>query len=333
MELLTKSLPTKEKIWIHTKRTWASFSASEKVFLIALFSIGAFNGNLTIAVILTSIGLIMEFWPRFVKCTETIAGKAILLFFYGTITNFALAEAASLVNQVLGINASAVNYTHNFAIVLILPTWFLSITMLTLVFMQLVFPIYLLLLLTLKPFGVKLIKNLSKSQHPIFCNLVRMLMSGVLLYQGAMWLEQSYKNKHTSPDTTKETLQSVVYELEKYANGDNQKTNTSTQSLSSKEPTKITNNQDGPNLAITINDNDVKSISLFDLDYETMAKTALAWFAYTSEADSYSKCVLVEGEKAILLNDYEYLSAIKDKEAEYGFSFKVKKCNSPAFPQ
>jgi hypothetical protein len=168
---------------------WHSLKASERLYLSALISIPLLGESLVLASILTVIGLTMEFWPRFVGWWDTLAGKAIFLLFYGAIANFAVADAGSYVNDVLKISAESVTYAHNFAILLSLPSWFLGVTFITLLLFQIFMPFYLILLLILKPFGVKLIKVFSKSNHPIFCNLVRTIVSSILIYQIVLLLE------------------------------------------------------------------------------------------------------------------------------------------------
>ena len=66
-----------------------------------------------------------------------------LLLFYAVIANFALAGAASVVNEVVGVSSSHFSYTHNFAILLYLPAWTLAISIIALLLLQIFVPFYL----------------------------------------------------------------------------------------------------------------------------------------------------------------------------------------------
>lgn len=100
------------------------------------------------------IGLVIEFWPKFLHLWESLLGKTVVLIFYAIIANFALASSAGLVNEVAGVSADSLPYTHNWALILTAPTWFLVTNILALLFIQLLVPAYLVLLLVLKPFGI-----------------------------------------------------------------------------------------------------------------------------------------------------------------------------------
>ena len=63
--------------------------------------------------------------------------------------------------------------------------------------------------------------------------------------------------------------------------------------------------------------------------YFERSKRLIAMFAYSFEADSYSRCLKAENSKAVELNDYEIVQVTPDHHAEYGYRFEVIACDSP----
>ncbi len=100
------------------------------------------------------VGIVSETWPKFMVLWNSLPGKAVILFVYAIIANFALASASGMVNSITGVSASALPYSHNFALILMVPSWFFVTTLMALVGGMLVIFVYLFFLLLLKPFGV-----------------------------------------------------------------------------------------------------------------------------------------------------------------------------------
>ena len=101
------------------------------------------------------VGIVSETWPKFMVLWNSLPGKAVILFVYAIIANFALASASGMVNSITGVSASALPYSHNFALILMVPSWFFVTTLMALVGGMLVIFVYLFFLLLLKPFGVQ----------------------------------------------------------------------------------------------------------------------------------------------------------------------------------
>lgn len=157
----------------------------QKLYLFA-FILLCFNKSLAIVAAITVVGLLAEFWPLFTRVWHSLAGKAVLLLFYAVIANFALAGAASVVNEVVGVSSSHFSYTHNFAILLYLPAWTLAISIIALLVLQVFVPFYLFTLLLLKPFGIDGF-NLTNLQHyQKWTMFFRLVLSSILLYHLAL---------------------------------------------------------------------------------------------------------------------------------------------------
>lgn len=118
--------------FVTLKQFWQSLNVAQRCYLFALLALMVFQPEIWIAAIITAIALIIEFWPKFAMAWHTLAGKAIFLLFYAVIANFALAASGSVVNEITGVSASHLSYTHNFAILLYLPIWFVCISILAL---------------------------------------------------------------------------------------------------------------------------------------------------------------------------------------------------------
>ncbi|MCG9722048.1 hypothetical protein [Shewanella sp. Isolate7] len=138
--------------------------------------------HLGLVAIITTIALTLEFWPVFERVWHSLAGKAVLLLFYAIVANYALAMASAIVNEVVGVPATHFNYTHNFAILLLLPAWILGISAVGLLFAQILMPFYLLIALVLKPIGIKLFSLTGNSHYRFTTLMVRFILSFVLLY-------------------------------------------------------------------------------------------------------------------------------------------------------
>lgn len=105
-------------------------------FALLLFYPLEFN---SLAILMAGYVLLREFWPKLTSLWDRPSGKLIIIFFYAVILNFSLVNAASLVNEVTGISANYLPYTHNFAVLLLMPQWFFGITLILLVLLQLWF--------------------------------------------------------------------------------------------------------------------------------------------------------------------------------------------------
>lgn len=304
MELISQNQPKLKQIQLKIANLWQSLTTAEKLYSGALLLLALPFSGLQVAAFFTLIGLTLEFWPRFARAWDSLAGKAFILLFYATITNFALALSAAVVNEVTGVSANHFNYTHNFALLLILPVWVIGISLAALLLFQIAMPFYLFLLLVLKPFGIKLVRLFSKSEHPLFTNSIRFVASFA-----------------------------VIFQLMALLDGE-QQINKALAAVDSEQPTQLPTEQEKPKEQQQDNAKDDVSgvININFTGHSSIVKSLIAQFAYNFEADIYSRCKHPEGTRSIELNDYEVLHINKADDTLYGFQFTVKQCVSPAFP-
>ncbi|ACJ29268.1 Conserved hypothetical protein [Shewanella piezotolerans WP3] len=308
----------------------------QKLYLFA-FILLCFNKSLAIVAAITVVGLLAEFWPLFTRVWHSLAGKAVLLLFYAVIANFALAGAASVVNEVVGVSSSHFSYTHNFAILLYLPAWTLAISIIALLVLQVFVPFYLFTLLLLKPFGIDGF-NLTNLQHyQKWTMFFRLVLSSILLYHLALLsdvdsvIEENLDNPKLlsiqSPAAEQSELKKVIQisvdELEQ-AKKDQEITN-------SKKPKENSDNSTLNTLEQEITTSVNKSKQLRAL-YAQKTREFIAHFAYQLEADGKSRCAISNNAHIVELNDYEILEISPDMSKPYGYHFEVKVCQSPAFP-
>jgi len=307
---LSRSISTQWFLSIkkHIVDIYTISNTPQKLYLLATLMLCIFDMGLwIIPSIVITLALLMEFWPKFTKMWHSLEGKAVLLLFYATVANFALATAASVVNEVVTVSPSHFTYTHNFAILLYLPIWILGISFIVLLLMQLLMPLYLLILLFAKPFGIKIVKFVSKSSYPMLTGLARFCLSTIVLSQLIISIDDG-KNVRT-----------FVGGVEEGFNTSEDKSTVHNLNLLSEADRSL----------LSSNEDEFEILGL----YNHKAKKLLANFVFEVEADEFSRCQFDEKNKVVELNDYEVLEIAKDKSQTYGYLYTVKKCISAAFPR
>jgi len=281
--------------------------------------------------IIALIAMLLEFWPKFLVFWESLPGKAVILLFYAFIANYALVQASGMINDITGVSSDPLPYSHNLSVLLSLPTWFFITTIVLLVLLQLAQPLYLLVLVLLRPFGLHRMWQPTDYKYPVTTGILRLVFSMLILVQVATlishtglsggvnqflkgWFEiimppSSYEkllsSEHINPDGTTLTeaeqakLQQALNEREK-----------DLQELTA-------------DISIT-SDNTVQ--------YEAQLQRILRHFIYEYEADSRSRCEHAPGTRIIELNDYEILQITKlnDDNSASSYLYEVIPCISAA---
>ncbi|WP_299803089.1 hypothetical protein [uncultured Shewanella sp.] len=260
--------------------------------------IAIFADSFSWVVVLTVLALTIELLPIFERIWHSLVGKAVLLLFYALVANFALSWAAGVVNDVIGVSATNVAYTHNLAILLYIPVWFVFITALVILAAQLLVPFYLMLALILAPLGIKLPKLTQNIHFQKLTWLLRLMLATGLFAHLVLY---------------------VLPELEA-----EQSQQTITAGL---VPTETT---------ISAENAELKGMTDEYLqaryEYQAFVRQMIALFAFEFEANSKSRCQKDTDSRVVELNDYELIEIYRDKTLNDGFRFEVKKCISPAFP-
>lgn len=260
------------------------------------------------------VGIVSETWPKFMVFWNSLPGKAVILFVYAIIANFALASASGMVNSITGVSASALPYSHNFALILMVPSWFFVTTLMALVGGMLVIFVYLFFLLLLKPFGVQRLWHQPGYRFVLSTAVARFVWTlGVALQLGILAGQVGLLSEFSSDSAN--PLITIEETENKRENSESQLTEEQAEDVSELER----------DLTTLLTNAKQKSV-----DYKKAQRQALANFIYEFEADSRSRCAHPEGTRVIELNDYEILQIEKTADAAEGFVYTVEPCRSAA---
>ena len=260
------------------------------------------------------VGIVSETWPKFMVLWNSLPGKAVILFVYAIIANFALASASGMVNSITGVSASALPYSHNFALILMVPSWFFVTTLMALVGGMLVIFVYLFFLLLLKPFGVQRLWHQPGYRFVLSTAVARFVWTlGVALQLGILAGQVGLLSEFSSDSAN--PLITIEETENKRESGESQLTEEQAEDVSELER----------DLTTLLTNAKQKSV-----DYKKAQRQVLANFIYEFEADSRSRCAHPEGTRVIELNDYEILQIEKTADAAEGFVYKVEPCRSAA---
>ena len=290
----------------HVLSRWHTLKRFQKLYVIATLSLTI---SPLLAVALTLVALIVDFWPRFARMWETLAGKAFVLIFYAATTNFALASAASLVNDVTGLDATYFPYSHYTAILLSLPGWIFGISIVALVLLQLLFPFYILAVLGLRMIGIRSTQIFKAIQYPVLTMCLRFTLSLLLVIKAVAFV--SDEDANDAPDiATEEAIAAAMQPQD---------------STTKSEPWGDSDED------IRINF-DSGGLRLMEGGYSAKIRQLTAHFIFYFEADSKSRCALSDKARSVELNTYQHVEISKNKSQPEGYQFIVKACRSPGVP-
>lgn len=260
-------------------------------------------------------GIVSETWPKFMALWNSLPGKAIILFVYAIIANFALASASGLVNSITGVSAGALPYSHNFALILMVPSWFFVTTLMALVGGMLVIFVYVFFLLLLKPFGIQRLWHQPGYRYVLSTAVARFVWTlGVALQLGVLAGQVGLLSEFSNESAN--ALITIENEIEAQPeDSEGKPIEGQIEEVSELEE----------DLTALLTDAKQKSIR-----YQKTQRQALASFIYEFEADSRSRCAHPEGTRVIELNDYEILQIVKSSENEIGYAYSVVPCRSAA---
>lgn len=305
---------------------WCYLLAS---LLAAVFLLlGADNAVLAkIGAVLLLLATAREMWQRFTIWWHSLLGKACILIFYAIVLNFSFAYAESIVNGVLGIRPNVVPYSVNLAALLLAPAWTILGSMLTLQFYSMLHLLKIMLLLMLRPFGVQSKHLLDDEVFPIWTLMARIIYLPVVTVILTFTLA-SYFSGHPEEflswgeteqqQKTPESLQKQLEEIKKREEG--------LQQQPQGPHTKV------PEFQVFIGDGYLMGNSGFKLPTMLWLNKLVASFNYHIESMGASSCKLTPPEHLVHINDYEVLVITPDATQPVGYSYKVRVCDSPAFP-
>ncbi|WP_144211829.1 hypothetical protein [Shewanella donghaensis] len=343
-----RSLPS--AIMTSCQTVISRLTVAQKLYFIAFIMMLSFDGSALVGVI-AMFAMLIEFWPMFTKAWESLAGKAFLLLFYAVIANFSLVWAGSVVNEVTGISAEHLTYTHNLVVLLYMPVWFVVISGMALMLLQPAIMVYFLLLPFLKLVGVKAIRFTKGEYYRKRTLFVRVVLAFVVLTN--LFMLGDFENSFESIDPQarmasllKEEAQQQLQSQESLPNSDStasavpvtveeeplpEEAEQLLKDITGKSVAEITAD-DSLNISFT----DSKTERRYDLireAYRVLVRKLVAEFVFYLESNQYSRCHTAAGSKVVELNDYEILEIVADETGKYGYTFVVKQCISPAFPE
>lgn len=316
---------------LHLQSFWKSLTFAQLCFLISLVILIVMVSLDSLEFVYTTIpsfiilaGLTHEFWPHFLKMWDSLQGKAFILTFYAIMANTALASASGLVNEVTHVSAEHLTYSQNVALIINIPTWFLLSSFLMLLVVQILLPLYLLLLIALKPFGIDKTWHKPHYRFPLTTAVIRYILATYLLVFFLFGSIQSGFLNHNSPVLGSVYVGFISAEDEVDASD---KASTDFEVADLSPPSSEIENKEHEHEheghfsrdAIIRKSDSVKSTQ----------KEILAKFIYSYEANLYSRCKHPENTRVIELNDYEILTVKKSETADLGYEFEVIACVSP----
>ncbi|WP_269521201.1 hypothetical protein [Alteromonas sp. BMJM2] len=317
----------------HLQSFWKSLTFAQLCFLISLVILIVMVSLDSLEFVYTTIpsfiilaGLTHEFWPHFLKIWDSLQGKAFILTFYAIMANTALASASGLVNEVTRVSAEHLTYSQNVALIINIPTWFILSSFLMLLAVQILFPLYLLLLIVLKPFGIDKTWHKPHYRFPLTTAVIRYILATYLLIFFLFGSIQSGFLNQSSP-----VLGSVYVG---FINADGEVDTSDNASTDFEEANLSTPSSEVKN---TEQEQEQEDEDHFSRDaiirksdgIKLTQKEILAEFIYSYEANLYSRCKHPENTRVIELNDYEILTVKKSETADLGYEFEVIACVSP----
>ncbi len=238
--------------------------------------------------------VVIDFWPKLVNLWDSHSGKLIIIIGYAITMNFVLVNASSLVNEVSGVSANYLPYTHNVAAILLMPEWLLSISLVILVLIQL------------------------------------WLMMSVIYH---LFKKDNYANYDNQGKIVRlpfltALVKTIVVSLLSTQLADTARNNTMTEVTTSTESESDKSNKVVVDRKLALNQFDWRGMK-HNSDIRGLQETLLLAFMYYYETDTRSRCQLNDGERAVELNSREILVM---KILDDGYNITIARCNSSVFP-
>lgn len=238
--------------------------------------------------------VVIDFWPKLVNLWDSHSGKLIIIIGYAIAMNFVLVNASSLVNDVSGVSANYLPYTHNVAAILLMPEWLLSISLVILILIQ----VWLMMSVIYHLFKRDNYTNYDNQGNIVRLPFLTALVKAFVVSFLSAQLVDTAQNNATSE---------IVTVNESKSDNDNKLV------LHSK-----------------LNLNQVDwSVLDKDSNMKELQETLLLAFMYYYESDTRSRCQLNDGERVIELNSREILVM---KASDEGYDITIAPCYSSVFP-
>lgn len=311
---------------------WQQLHLSQKMYLVAFITMllmfedtTSDEDSYTLLIGLTAaIGFSRELWQMFLKLWESYLGKSVILLCYAIIANFTLALAAKKVNQVVGIEPTALIYTQGFTTFLLLPFWLLTFSMIAMTIVLLFMQLWLLFLGALKLIGLYR-KRITLDEHfPRLFFVLRIILLPIVLsflLSALIWYGKQLSFEVKLFDANLSSLFAERIELVE-SNND--------VSIELRPESAIQQKTDTYHLPINPDDEPEQQLEQAltdDTEYtEALINKAVAYFVYVFDTFPYSHCEKKPIEHIISIDDDNVLLVKPSNTASTGYSFVVKPC-------
>lgn len=297
---------------------WQQLDLAQRCYLLsALLVVGWLGTFSTQPLLLGLLGVtlfgavISDIWQGFVRIWHSLPGKAFILVCYAVLANFCFALADSSVNNLIGVRPEVVPFSVNLTLMLLAPFWSFLLAFALLTLYLLLHTIKVMLLLMLRPLGVRS-HHILNGSYPKLSLMARLcFLPVVFMYMAAAMT--GYLTGNTA------ALQ--MFQSEDAAPSSVVMPGT-TNTPDVAEPEDLNINLFGP---------ESSGIRGFNPEVPWINKT-VAWFLYQVESLGKSQCLLQGDEHLVHLNDYEVLVITPDSKQPYGYRYQVRACGSPSLP-
>lgn len=297
---------------------WQQLDLAQRCYLLsALLVVGWLGTFSTQPWLLGLLGValfgavISDIWQGFVRIWHSLPGKAFILVCYAVLANFCFALADSSVNNLIGVRPEVVPFSVNLTLMLLAPFWSFLLAFALLTLYLLLHTIKVMLLLMLRPLGVRS-HHILNGSYPKLSLMARLcFLPVVFMYMAAAMT--GYLTGNTA------ALQ--MFQAEDAAPSSVVIPGT-TETPDVAEPEDLNINLFGP---------ESSGIRGFNPEVPWINKT-VAWFLYQVESLGKSQCLLQGDEHLVHLNDYEVLVITPDSKQPYGYRYQVRACGSPSLP-
>lgn len=333
----TTALPpsVKPSRWTRIKTRWPLLNTAQKLYAIScglallnLFTAFQFSGLIGLLG-LTAIGaLTLDIWNVFEHLWHKLAGKTFLVAIYLVLANYCYALAQSQVNTLVGIRPDLVPHSVHVNLFLLAPLWCFALACVVLVLYTAFHAAKGMLMLFLRPFGVRS-HHLSDEAHPVLFLMIRVLLLPVTI----TYLVIAISGYLVAGNMAGADINIV--------GGGQQKPIHIETKLAGQAVTAQENPGQEPPAAEAQKKQSVELFSgTVENPLQVLATPNLPWidrivagFLYNVESMGRSQCHLEGAEHLVPLNDYEVLIITPDTKEASGFKFFTRACNSANLPK
>jgi hypothetical protein len=352
MWFITKLQP----IWQKLQPAQQGYACATLCVLLWLISFGTQVWLLYGMALALLFAVTLDMWQGFLRIWNSLAGKAVIIVFYAILGNFCFAMAEGQVNNLIGIRTDVVPYTVNLAVLLLAPIWSFTLSLVVLTSYTILHTGKIMLLLLLRPLGVRSHHILGDEAYPVKTLLARIIylpvfMSSLAVLPSAYLTgdstlvsqmfdgEQKLISVKTSNDSDVDQAVATA-ELTAVAAQNTAEQATAGQFTAQPAAEQQTEEHQSTALQATAqpaytshreaSQNNVNQYKI-DLTNIPWLRRALAGFLYEIESMGRSSCQMSGQEHLVHINDYEVLVITPDKAAETGYRYQVRLCGSVGY--